>query len=317
MRSTAATPPQFDSLDAAVDFLLARIDGRCMSARRSGWASRTGCSTRCMRGSNAIRRAPPAPVHRAVAGSAGAAARAGSALPRAVRRAPFRRRLPAPGLRAGDEARRAAGAIEVEEFYLQSGALLGSTQAQRRYASLNYTHVATRAGRSRHERDRAESRARGRWHAPVAVVQHRPHLRCARCDRRRGLPRPLLVAEVDPELPWLGGGAVVDADFFDIVVTPPGPYPTLFGLPRQPVSRRRLRDRLPRQHAGARRRHAADRHRRAGRCAVPRAGAAPHRQRRLPAGAAGAGSAAGAPARGATTRRPRPVRAAACTAAAR
>ena len=32
--------------------------------------------------------------------------------------------------------------VEVEEFYLQSGALLGSTQAQRRYASLNYTHVA-------------------------------------------------------------------------------------------------------------------------------------------------------------------------------
>ena len=32
--------------------------------------------------------------------------------------------------------------IEVEEFYLQSGALLGSTQAQRCYASLNYTHVA-------------------------------------------------------------------------------------------------------------------------------------------------------------------------------
>ncbi|HTL15345.1 MAG TPA: acetyl-CoA hydrolase, partial [Thermomonas sp.] len=32
--------------------------------------------------------------------------------------------------------------VEVEEFYLQSGALLGSRQAQRRYASLNYTHVA-------------------------------------------------------------------------------------------------------------------------------------------------------------------------------
>ena len=32
--------------------------------------------------------------------------------------------------------------IEVEEFYLQSGALLDSAQTQRRYASLNYTHVA-------------------------------------------------------------------------------------------------------------------------------------------------------------------------------
>src|SRR3546814_11948195 len=32
--------------------------------------------------------------------------------------------------------------VTVEEFYVQSGALLGSSQAQRRYASLNYTHVA-------------------------------------------------------------------------------------------------------------------------------------------------------------------------------
>src|SRR5688572_17832874 len=36
--------------------------------------------------------------------------------------------------------------MEVEEFYMQSGALLGSAQAQRRYASLNYTHVARALG---------------------------------------------------------------------------------------------------------------------------------------------------------------------------
>ena len=32
--------------------------------------------------------------------------------------------------------------MEVEEFYMQGGALLRSTTAQRLYASLNYTHVA-------------------------------------------------------------------------------------------------------------------------------------------------------------------------------
>jgi len=32
--------------------------------------------------------------------------------------------------------------IHVEEFYLQSGLLLGSMQAQQSYSSLNYTHVA-------------------------------------------------------------------------------------------------------------------------------------------------------------------------------
>src|SRR3546814_3478206 len=50
-----------------------------------------------------------------------------------------------------------------------------------------------------------------------------------------GLPRPLLVAEIDPLLPWLGGTAAVPLDFFDIVVAPPAPYPKLFALPRQPV----------------------------------------------------------------------------------
>jgi hypothetical protein len=51
----------------------------------------------------------------------------------------------------------------------------------------------------------------------------------------RGLPRPLLVAEIDPRLPWIDGSAAVDAGFFDIVVAPPAPYPELFALPRQPV----------------------------------------------------------------------------------
>ncbi|MBN8792504.1 MAG: acetyl-CoA hydrolase [Stenotrophomonas nitritireducens] len=126
--------------------------------------------------------------------------------------------------------------VQVEEFYMQSGALLGSSQAQRAYTSLNYTQAA----------DAVAQRA------PHAIVQ-----KVAACEgsawlslscnnditqdtldaiAARGLPRPLLIAEIDPELPWLGGTATVDAAFFDLVLTPPGPYPKLFGLPRQPVS---------------------------------------------------------------------------------
>lgn len=126
--------------------------------------------------------------------------------------------------------------VQVEEFYMQSGALLGSSQAQRAYTSLNYTQAA----------DAVAQRA------PHAIVQKaamregsaRLSLSCNNditqdtldAIAARGLPRPLLIAEVDPELPWLGGTATVDADFFDLVLTPPGPYPKLFGLPRQPVS---------------------------------------------------------------------------------
>ncbi len=126
--------------------------------------------------------------------------------------------------------------ISVEEFYLQSGALLNSSQAQRHYASLNYTHVAKAladrgvncivqkvASNEDGSRLSMSSNTDLTFDAVDAIVT-------------RGLPRPLLIAEIDPELPWLDGTAAVDADFFDAVVRPPGPYPKLFGLPRQPVS---------------------------------------------------------------------------------
>ena len=126
--------------------------------------------------------------------------------------------------------------VQVEEFYMQSGALLCSAQAQRNYTSLNYTHAA----------DAVAQRV------PHAIVQKvafregstRLSLSCNNditqdtldAIHARGLPRPLLIAEVDPQLPWLDGSATVEPDFFDLVVVPPGPYPHLFGLPRQPVS---------------------------------------------------------------------------------
>ncbi|TKR30756.1 acetyl-CoA hydrolase [Luteimonas gilva] len=125
--------------------------------------------------------------------------------------------------------------VEVEEFYMQSGALLNSRQAQRRYASLNYTHVAKAladrgmnvlvqkvASNDEGTRFSLSSNTDLTFDAIGAIVA-------------RGLPRPVLIAEIDPQLPWLGGVAEVDADFFDMVVAPPAPYPKLFALPRQPV----------------------------------------------------------------------------------
>lgn len=127
--------------------------------------------------------------------------------------------------------------MEVEEFYLQSGALLNSQAAQRRYASLNYTHVARALA------DRGVNAVVQKV-APDPSGSGRLSLSCNTdltfdaidAILARGLPRPLLIAEVDPLLPWLDGSAAVDASFFDAVATPPGPHPKLFGLPRQPVS---------------------------------------------------------------------------------
>lgn len=126
--------------------------------------------------------------------------------------------------------------IEIEEFYLQSGALLNSPPAQQRYASLNYTHVA-RALADRGVNAIVQKVARRHGDARLSLSCNTDLTQDA-VDAivARGLPRPLLIAEVDPELPWLGGSATVAEDYFDAVLTPPGPHPKLFGLPRQPVT---------------------------------------------------------------------------------
>lgn len=125
--------------------------------------------------------------------------------------------------------------VQVEEFYMQSGGLLHSTQAQADYTSLNYTHAAAAVAQR----------------APNLIVQKvarepgstRLSLSCNNditqdtldAVQALGLPRPMLVAEVDPLLPWMGGTAAVDAAFFDLIIDLPGPFPQLFGLPRQAV----------------------------------------------------------------------------------
>ncbi|NCT69264.1 MAG: acetyl-CoA hydrolase [Rhodanobacteraceae bacterium] len=128
--------------------------------------------------------------------------------------------------------------IRVEEFYFQSGALLHAPQAQRDYASINYTHVA---------RDLAENVT---LHAIVHLVARRgdgadtrlslscnPDVTLDLLDAlaARGKPRPLLVGVVHPQMPFLGGDAEVGGDFFDVLVDEAPPQP-LFGLPREPVA---------------------------------------------------------------------------------
>ncbi|GAB2497072.1 acetyl-CoA hydrolase/transferase C-terminal domain-containing protein [Arenimonas alkanexedens] len=125
--------------------------------------------------------------------------------------------------------------VVVEEFYMQSGALLGSRQAQRHYNSLNYTHVA-RAVAERGANALVQKVAREPGGTRLSLSCN-PDLSFDLLDEvaRLGKPRPFLIAEVDPNLPWLDGPCAVDADFFDVVLDLPGPTPKLFALPREPV----------------------------------------------------------------------------------
>jgi acyl-CoA hydrolase len=136
-----------------------------------------------------------------------------------------------------DQARDALAAnVEVHEFYLQSGALLRSASAQRSYISQNYTHVA---------RDLAMQDV----NLLVQLVARREgadgvhySLSCnpdltldfLRQVQLAGRPRPMCVAVVHPDLPYLGGDAEVDETYFDVELRP-DTSPPLFALPRSPV----------------------------------------------------------------------------------
>lgn len=125
--------------------------------------------------------------------------------------------------------------VQIEEFYMQSGGLLNSEQAQRSYASLNYTMVAANVARNGVEAV-LQKVARKPGESKLSLSSN-PDLTFDLIDEvaRLGRPRPLLIAEIDDNLPWLDGPCAVQPDFFDLIIDPPGPTPQLFATPRAPV----------------------------------------------------------------------------------
>lgn len=126
--------------------------------------------------------------------------------------------------------------MSYEEFYMASGSQLGSRHAQRHYANINYTHVARAVARK--GIDVLVQKVAREANGTRLSLSCNPDLTFDLVDEieRIGKPRPLLVAEVDPHLPWIGGTAAVDANWFDHVIDLPTDAPPLFALPRQPVS---------------------------------------------------------------------------------
>lgn len=126
--------------------------------------------------------------------------------------------------------------VEVHEFYLQSGAMLHSSSAKRSYISQNYTHVA---------RDLAAQDINllvqlvARREGPDGVrysLSCNPDLTLdfLKQVQASGRRRPMCVAVVHPDLPYIGGSAEVCEDYFDMELHPTH-SPPLFALPREPV----------------------------------------------------------------------------------
>ncbi len=134
-------------------------------------------------------------------------------------------------------ARRLPENITISEFYLQSGSQLGNPLVQRRYISSNYTHVA------RDLIDRgvnvamqlvAQGELDGRRRYSLSC---NPDVTLDLMDRlsRRPDHDCMMIGQVHPELPLMHGDALVDEDFFDVLL-PAGEVFRLFALPRGPVS---------------------------------------------------------------------------------
>ncbi|GAC21585.1 acetyl-CoA hydrolase/transferase C-terminal domain-containing protein [Paraglaciecola arctica] len=128
--------------------------------------------------------------------------------------------------------------ITVREFYMQSGKMLHASTAQKNYVSSNYTHVA---------RDMVDRNVNIILQM-VAVKRNEStteySLSCnpdltldiLKTAQREGKPRPVVIALVNEHLPFMGGQALVNAEFFDLIHDHDKDYFEPFATPAQPIN---------------------------------------------------------------------------------
>ncbi|MET0934727.1 MAG: acetyl-CoA hydrolase/transferase C-terminal domain-containing protein [Luteibacter sp.] len=122
--------------------------------------------------------------------------------------------------------------VHVHEFYMQSGALLHSSAAQRDYISQNYTHVSRDlVGRDIDVLVQLVAVRDGR-----ISLSSNPDLTLDFIDNlaRAGKPKPFCVAVSHPDMPYVSGNAEAPEGLFDLLVEPEVSSP-LFALPRSPI----------------------------------------------------------------------------------
>lgn len=127
--------------------------------------------------------------------------------------------------------------VEIREFYMAPGSLLGNAHAQQHYVGSNYTHVTRELidwdvnviAQLVTQRTGEDGRRR-------YSLSCNPDLTLDVVAGQRAAGRPvLMVGEVNDNLPFMYGDAVVDAEFFDAVAETSKPHFRLFGTPRTPV----------------------------------------------------------------------------------
>lgn len=126
--------------------------------------------------------------------------------------------------------------IEIREFYMQSGSMLGRPLAQRNYISVNYTHVARDVAATGVNLAVQMIARRDTPDGPRYSLSCNTDTTFDLADRVREDGRQLMtIGVVHPALPFIGNDAEVGPEFFDIILECADEKHTLFALPRQPV----------------------------------------------------------------------------------
>ncbi|MDO5770457.1 MAG: acetyl-CoA hydrolase/transferase C-terminal domain-containing protein, partial [Psychrobacter sp.] len=108
--------------------------------------------------------------------------------------------------------------IQVQEFYMSSGALLGSQSAQSAYASLNYTHVAD-ALAARQINVVVQKLAQNGQGQYSLSCNTDLTLDILQAMSAQGYARPMVIGVVDAKLPFIGTEAIIDGNMLDIILT--------------------------------------------------------------------------------------------------
>jgi hypothetical protein len=136
--------------------------------------------------------------------------------------------------------------VTVRSFFFEPGSALRSRHAQRHHVSVDYSAVAT-VIRDAGVNVLAQLVAPGDGHVSLSCNPDLTHEALAALDERRaGGVAGVAVAEVNRNLPYMGGEAEVPDARFELVLDSPGDAFPLVGPPKQPLA---VRDHMIGLHA--------------------------------------------------------------------
>lgn len=127
--------------------------------------------------------------------------------------------------------------IEVIEFYFPAGKFLNNIEAQRHYISCNYTHVARdMANRDINVVAQMIAKREEDGHTHYSLSSN-PDVTADLVPLLKNSGKPVFtVAQVNKNMPFMYGDALIDKDFFDCIIDDPQQYFKIFSPPKTSVS---------------------------------------------------------------------------------